>query len=135
MKKISKDALNIIEADGLEFAQRKEAGEDIKVGDGEEILKAREEKKKEEEKEAEVATKDDERRVPESPTPQDMSNVDVRELLNIGKSASGETSIAGSSGTADGVSVGPEGATNSTTTTGAGTAGTISTAGTGSKSA
>lgn len=77
--------MEILEADGLEFAQRFEAGEDLKVGDGQKILEVREEKAKKEAAAAALEQKDEERGVPEIPQPVDTSNVDISGLLNFGK--------------------------------------------------
>jgi len=68
---MSKQAREILEADGLEFAMRKDAGEDIKLGDAQKILESREETKKQEEQAAALEAKDEERGIPETPKPQD----------------------------------------------------------------
>mmetsp|Transcript_54775 Transcript_54775/g.46125 ORF Transcript_54775/g.46125 Transcript_54775/m.46125 type:complete len:85 (+) Transcript_54775:3733-3987(+) len=81
MVKMSKKAAEIYEEDGLEFAQRKEKGEDIKIGDGKKILELRAEKEIEEKKIEAVLKKDELRGIPEIPKLQDLKSFDFSKMF------------------------------------------------------
>lgn len=101
MHTMSKAAKEILEADGLEFAMSKDAGEDIKEGDGEKILAIRAEKEKGEAQEKAQAEKDAERGVPEVPQPQDFSKVDMSSMFGAKNGEEGKESADGATVTAN----------------------------------